>query len=491
MFRHWTRCLGYVGLLLGMLLQPAVLAGQSATPVGASEGITLAASGLENPRGFTWGSDGTLYIAQAGGDPVTNGTPASGDGRWIGTLSGSVVRVTSDCPVIFQDDLPSAGGTGGIDLGPAAVAVLSGQVYVLDEGGGSAHGNPLTPDGIYAIDGSGSVRLVADIGAWVGANPVANPPDDLDPNGDVVAMVAAANALWVVESNSGQVLRVTTNGEITRVADLSEGAMRPSGLVAAPDGSVYVSFQTRAPYREGVASVVNVATDGTVTEVWTGLTAATSIALGPDGTLYALELGTPDESHPLGVAPDSGRVLRQTGFDTAQEVAVGIDTPLALAFGPDQMLYVSTPAITTTGPTGAILRLDLAQGEVMTMSPSVLASSPCLPTPTPSPDATTVTTPTPGAGTPAPGTPDAPTGGVAVTIANFAFNPGSVTVAAGTTVTWTNNDTVSHTVTSTDGAFDSGNIAPGETFTFTFSATGTFTYMCSYHPNMTATVVVQ
>jgi plastocyanin len=394
--------------------------------------------------------------------------------------------------VTFQDDLPSAGGTGGIDLGPAAVATLNGQVYVLDEGGGASHGNPLTPDGIYAVDGSGSVRLVADLGGWVQANPVANPPEDLDPDGDIVAMVAAGGALLVVEMNHGQLLRVTPDGEISRVADLSEGAMRPSGVAAAPDGSVYVSMQTQEPYVEGAANVVSVADDGTFTDVWTGLTAATAVALGPDGTLYALEFGTPDDAQPLGVAPETGRVLRQTGPDSAQEITVGIDTPLAMAFGPDQMLYVSTPAITTDGPTGAVIRLDLAQGQVMTMSSSVLAGSPCIPTPTPTttPDATAVSSPTPGSGTPDPGTPDSAQG-QAVSIENFAFNPDTVTITAGTTVTWTNNDTVAHTVTSTDGAFDSGNIAPGESFTFTFSDAGTFDYICSYHPNMQGTVTVQ
>lgn len=271
MNRHWTRFLGALGLIMAILLQPAASLAQStsATPVGSSEGISLAASGLENPRGFAWAPDGTLYIAQAGSDPMAHATAVPADAPHTGSLTGSVVRVTTGCPVVFQDDLPSAGGTGGIDLGPAAVAVLNGQVYVLDEGGGASHGNPLTPDGIYAIDGSGSVRLVADIGAWVQANPVANPPADLDPDGDAVAMIASGGALLVVESNSGQLLRVTTDGEISRIADLSEGTMRPSGLVAAPDGMVFVSMQTQEPYAEGAAKIVSVSTDGSVADVWT------------------------------------------------------------------------------------------------------------------------------------------------------------------------------------------------------------------------------
>jgi plastocyanin len=61
----------------------------------------------------------------------------------------------------------------------------------------------------------------------------------------------------------------------------------------------------------------------------------------------------------------------------------------------------------------------------------------------------------------------------------------------GTTVTWTNDDGVNHTVTSDQGAFDSGPLATGQTFSQTFNQAGTFTYHCTIHPSMQGTVVVQ
>lgn len=490
MIRHWSRHL--VGLLMPVVLlvgAPAVAA-QDGTPPGSSEGITLAASGLDNPRGFTWAADGTMYVAQAGSSPVHHmdgATPVVAD-SYTGTLSGSVVRIAQGCPDVFQGNLPSAGGTGGLDLGPAGVAILNGQVYVLDEGGGAAHGNPLTPDGIYAIDGGGSARLVADIGAWVEANPVAHPSEE---GGDVVAMTTAGGALWVVESNDGQLLRVTPDGEIERVADLSGDNMQPHGIAAAPDGSIYVGFLTQAPYVEGAAKVVNITVDGTVTDAWTGLTAVTDVAIGPDGTLYALQLGTPDGDHSLSVAPNTGKVVRQAGPDSAAEVAVNIDAPLAMEFGPDQGLYVSTPAIVTEPGHGAVIRLNLTQGHVMTMDDAILAASPCLPDEAPTPEPTADATPAADDGTPQPATPDPVGDDVAVSIDDFAYGEEIVTVAPGTTVTWTNNDTMPHTVTATDGSFDSGNIAPGESFSLTFTDAGTFDYFCVYHPDMTATVVVE
>jgi plastocyanin len=75
-----------------------------------------------------------------------------------------------------------------------------------------------------------------------------------------------------------------------------------------------------------------------------------------------------------------------------------------------------------------------------------------------------------------------------VWIQGMAFNPASVTVTAGTTIKWTNKDSITHTVTADDNSFDSGNIAANGTFSHTFSSAGTFTYHCKIHPNMTASV---
>jgi plastocyanin len=82
-------------------------------------------------------------------------------------------------------------------------------------------------------------------------------------------------------------------------------------------------------------------------------------------------------------------------------------------------------------------------------------------------------------------------GGNAVTIQNFAFNPSTIEVAVGTTVTWTNQDTAGHTVTADDGSFDSKTLATGATFQQTFSTAGTFTYHCTIHSSMKATVTVK
>lgn len=71
------------------------------------------------------------------------------------------------------------------------------------------------------------------------------------------------------------------------------------------------------------------------------------------------------------------------------------------------------------------------------------------------------------------------------------FSPASITVSKGSAVTWINNENVVHTVTSNAGSFDSGDMANGNTFSFTFSNAGTFPYHCKHHSSMTGTVIVQ
>lgn len=76
-----------------------------------------------------------------------------------------------------------------------------------------------------------------------------------------------------------------------------------------------------------------------------------------------------------------------------------------------------------------------------------------------------------------------------IDIQNFSFNPSVLTIKQGTTVTWTNNDSVPHQLKS--DTFNSNALTNGQSFSFTFKKFGTFSYICSIHPSMSGTVVVQ
>ena len=77
-----------------------------------------------------------------------------------------------------------------------------------------------------------------------------------------------------------------------------------------------------------------------------------------------------------------------------------------------------------------------------------------------------------------------------VSAMNFAFSPSSLAVRAGTRVTFTNHDMVTHTFTANGGLFNSGNVSSGRSYVFTFSTAGSYPYHCQIHPYMTGTVTV-
>lgn len=85
----------------------------------------------------------------------------------------------------------------------------------------------------------------------------------------------------------------------------------------------------------------------------------------------------------------------------------------------------------------------------------------------------------------------APAKAQTVAIKNFAFVPQVITVAPGTTVTWTNADEDPHTVTANDKGFHSAALDSGGTFSFTFTTPGDYAYFCSLHPHMTGKVIVK
>jgi plastocyanin len=146
----------------------------------------------------------------------------------------------------------------------------------------------------------------------------------------------------------------------------------------------------------------------------------------------------------------------------------------------------ATPTPTPTPP-----RTPTPAAAAATATPPRTATPPAAtatPTRTPTPAATATPTRTLTPAVAATGA----AGASAVRIVDFAFEPGTVTVAPGTTVTWTHGGSAPHTVTSTSGAFDSGRLASGQSFSFKFDAPGTFDYRCEVHPaRMSGRVVVQ
>lgn len=125
----------------------------------------------------------------------------------------------------------------------------------------------------------------------------------------------------------------------------------------------------------------------------------------------------------------------------------------------------------------AFLVSAVACGSDYTAPPAAPSPTPApapAPTPAPSPQSASVSIPS----------------GASV-LGDRAYVPAELTVAAGTTVTWTNTDSTSHTTTSDAPGFDSGIVGSSRTFSFVFQNAGTFSYHCAIHPSMVGTVVVR
>ena len=343
---------------------------------------TPVATALTNPRGFTWDDSGALVVALAGSGgtaPPTEDTPTNAViGPFGGGPTAAVASIdASGCPTAVATGLASTLDAVGGVLGAEDVAYLDGELYIGVDGGGPGHGNPDQPSGIYRVADDGSPELVADLSTWTRENPVATVPGDSDPDAGGYSLVVepSSGTLWVDDPNSGQILSVATDGTISRVVDLSDPHAVPTRLALDPAGGVFVGTLTPVPFPDGGAQVMHVGTDGTVEVVWTGLTTVVDVAVGADGTLYALEMSTGNLAEPPFFNPASGRIVRQTGPDTAEAVHEGLMFPVAMEIGSDGAFYVSTPALGANDGSGAILRLDAPMTDTSAPAPSAPADT--------------------------------------------------------------------------------------------------------------------
>jgi len=431
--------------------------------------LSVAAAGLINPRGFAFTSEGQLIVAESGtgGETAATEDVPAPTGPYTGGPTGAVVRIAASCPTPLAANLASARGAGGESIGPSAVVIIGDKIYALVAGGGAAHGNPDQPAGIYDVT-TGSPVLLADLSGWLRTNPVANPPEnDFDPDGSWYSMAtdSAGSALWVVESNSEQVVRVDLDGAITRIADLSADNQVPTAIAIGPDGAIYVGHLTSAPFTAGSATVIKIGTDNKTETVWSGLTMITGLAIDRQGTLYASELSG-GRDHPPFFVPGTGRIVRQTGADSLEEVATLLNLPTTIQFGPDAALYVSMPAVGADTGTGVILRVE-------TGAPLPLRAEDYDLTP--------------------PSCSGAEQGPTLIKLSDLGIDPASITITAGTTVTWRNTGEFEHSTKADPSSpvqWDSGSLIPGQEFVQTFDQPGTYPYFDGVFPDHRGTIEV-
>ena len=332
------------------------------------DGVTVVTPGLEYPRGFLVSPDGQLFVALAGSGGPNRGSGLLPDSPLWGGLTGSVVLVDDGCATTLATGLPSVTSAMDRTWGGADLAVVGDQLYALVAGGGAAYGNRSEPNGVYRVESDSTVTLIADLSEWQRANPVAVPPTlDRVPDGMPFSMANVDGELWVIERQHGQLFRVGIDGTISRMVDFSSTGLVPAGITPSPLGGAYVAIIGAPPYPADTSKIVSVAPDGTVSDAWTGLTAAVDVAVGLDGTLYALELGVPQSVVPPYLAPQSGRIVRQLEPDASALVAQNLGSPAALEIGSDGSIYVSLLPIDLPHQPGTIIRIDPTLEDAVTI----------------------------------------------------------------------------------------------------------------------------
>ncbi len=403
-FRSSLRPLATVALALVLSVIPmATVTAQTATPT-ADDGVTAIASGLSAPRGFTWGPDGVLYVAQSGPGATEKATGAA----------SSVVKIVDGCPVPVANGLPSTFDPFRDALGPMDVQFVGDQLYVLQTATGeygSGSPTPAMPNGIYTAGADGSVSLWLDLTDYIDSYPPIYLPGDYNELGEPYRFRYDGTGFWLIDSNRGLVFFIDMDKSIDVVADLSLGHPVLASMALDGEGGVYVGNLTPAPHTDGTAKVVRIDRQGNVEDVWTNLTTVTGLAVDTDGTLYAIEMASGNEG-PDGMRAGTGRILKQTGPDTYDVVAWGLEYPIDLQIGPDGDFYVSMPAFGANAQAGLIVRIpsgstgltvDLAKfdGGMCTGAQPYKAPAavpPGSPTPpptsTPAPAATEAATPT-------------------------------------------------------------------------------------------------
>jgi glucose/arabinose dehydrogenase len=285
----------------------------------------LFASGFNQPRGLAVGSDGTVYVAEAGwagaGQTPLPGRVSRVSGReQIAVVADGLPAAAASQPLFAQSGPAGlAPATGGLDVlfGPAAGQPLGG-IAQLELGGGAS--------GSTGAGGVGAPAPLALAGGPAGGPATvwgARPSGD----GSLYAALPLVNLLVRLDPQDGQAIPVT--------GFIGPGGSNPmpAGVATAPDGSVYVAHFGPEPYRPGTGRIVRVLPDGRWESRYEGLTFPVALAFNPDGVLFVLELAAGYDARSGQFQPQSGRLMAVGPDENRRRVVVrDVDFPTALAF---------------------------------------------------------------------------------------------------------------------------------------------------------------
>ena len=345
----------------------AVVASTSAAErsVSGPATVTVLATGLNNPRGLKFGLDGNLYVAEGGTggfNPPTVGLCAQVPqlGPYTGSPTGSrISRISpAGARTTVIDNLPSSSTnvpTGMLTSGVADVAFIGNTLYGLLTGAGCSHGVPSIPNQVFRVNGNGTPTMIANLSHYYQTNPTAHEEEeDFEPDGTPYSMIAVRGDLYVVEPNHGSLDRVSLDGSISRVADISATMGHIVPTTVSYHGDFFVGNLNTFPVVPGSAQILKVTPSGQMNTWVAGLSTVLGSVWDDRGRLYVLE-STTVAGNPT---PGTGRIRRVDPSGQTTTIAEHLFLPSALTLGPDGNLYVSNVGF---GP----LALVVGHGEIL------------------------------------------------------------------------------------------------------------------------------
>jgi sugar lactone lactonase YvrE len=238
-------------------------------------------------------------------------------------------------------------------MGGARLALVDGTLYATSggwiESSGPAPAAP-TMSAIVKIEGGQAIPVVD---TWT-LEDTQNPDGFIKESHPYGLTAGPDGNLWVADAGANTLIKIILNSDGLDVVAVFDGlasplpnpnrggAMEsdpvPTGVAFDDDGNIYVSLLPGFPFLPGSGKVVQVTTDGQVTDYATGLTMVTDLRKGPDGALYAVQLGQFTEQGPV---PNSGSIVRIQEGDASTTVVDGLSFPTSIDFNAEGDAYVT------------------------------------------------------------------------------------------------------------------------------------------------------
>jgi sugar lactone lactonase YvrE len=347
-----------------------LLAGCTPVPMPVDHQGSVVAEGLNGPQGVYVSSDGAVWITDSGtGGPGSFTTPG-GPGSTDPTVNmygntARIIRVNTQGEATTMATLTSVVGAEGPE-GASRLTELGGKVYISTGHWGDGASIAQLPQSsvLLRLDDSGVTQIA---NAW--AFEAAQNPDGQEKDSHAYGLAAGPDGqLWMTDAGANDLLRIDpATGNITLVTvfdnlpNANPGPGMPPTSQAVPtsvaflnDGAAYVSLLPGFPFTPGSSKVVRVASDGTQSDWATGLTMTTDVTTGPDGNLYAVQLGLFGEQ---GFTPNTGSVVRLKAGGVKETLLTGLNTPTSVAFNQSGDAFISVGGAAAPG-TGKVLRWD-------------------------------------------------------------------------------------------------------------------------------------